>query len=60
MTDLTVNTIFFIGESVKRKITDSISKNLTDSDLESTVETKRFILLSSLFESAISQVEIRV
>ena len=26
---------FFIDESVKRQITDSISENLTDSDLES-------------------------
>ena len=26
---------FFTGESVKRQFTDSISKNLTDSDLES-------------------------
>ena len=30
---------FFTDESVKRQITDSISENLTDSDLES-----RFIL----------------
>ena len=29
--------IFFTDESVKRQITDSISENLTDSDLESTV-----------------------
>ena len=28
--------IFFTGESVKRQITDSISENLTDSDLKST------------------------
>ena len=28
---------FFTNESVKRQITDSISENLTDSDLESTV-----------------------
>ena len=27
---------FFTDESVKRQITDSISENLTDSDLEST------------------------
>ena len=27
--------IFFTNESVKRQITDSISENLTDSDLES-------------------------
>ena len=27
--------IFFTDESVKRQITDSISENLTDSDLES-------------------------
>ena len=28
---------FFTEESVKRQITDSISENLTDSDLESTI-----------------------
>ena len=36
LTDLTVENIFFTAESVKRQITDSISTNLTDSDLEST------------------------
>ena len=35
MTDLTVKNIVFTDESVKRQITDSISENLTDSDLES-------------------------
>ena len=35
LTDLTVKNIFFTDESVKRQITDSISLNLTDSDLES-------------------------
>ena len=29
--------IFFAGESVKKQTTDSISENLTDSDLESTL-----------------------
>ena len=37
LTDLTVKMIFFTDESVKRQITDSISENLTDSDLESTL-----------------------
>ena len=37
MTDLTVRNIVFTHESVKRQITDSISENLTDSDLESWV-----------------------
>ena len=36
LTDLTVKNIFFTGESVKIQITDSISKNLTNLDLEST------------------------
>ena len=35
LTDLTVKNIFFTDESVKGQITDSISENLTDSDLES-------------------------
>ena len=35
ITDFTVKNIVLIDESVKRKITDSISENLTDSDLES-------------------------
>ena len=30
--------MFFTDESVKRQITDSISENLTDSDLESNVK----------------------
>ena len=34
LTDLTVKNIFFTDESVKRQITDSISENLTDSDLD--------------------------
>ena len=37
LTDLTVKNIFFTDESVKRQITDSISENLTDSYLESTL-----------------------
>ena len=41
MTDLTVKNIFFTDELVKWQITDSISENLTDSDLES-----KFFLLS--------------
>ena len=32
---MTGKNIFFTDESVKRQITDSISENLTDSDLES-------------------------
>ena len=35
LTDLTVKKIIFTDESVKGKITDSMSENLTDSDLES-------------------------
>ena len=35
-TDLAVKNMLFTDESMKRQITDSISKNLTDSDLEST------------------------
>ena len=37
LTDLTVRN-FFADKSVKRHITDSISENLTDSDLESRVK----------------------
>ena len=37
LTDLTVKNIVSTDDSVKRQITDSISGNLTDSDLESTV-----------------------
>ena len=35
LTDLTVKNIVSTDDSVKRQITDSISENLTDSDLES-------------------------
>ena len=35
LTDLTVKNIIFTDESVKGQITDSISENLTDSNLES-------------------------
>ena len=44
LTDLTVKIIFFTDESVKRQITDSISENLTDSDLESmyTINSKKY------------------
>ena len=35
LTGLTVKKIIFTDESVKGQITDSISENLTDSDLES-------------------------
>ena len=35
LTHLTVENIFFTGESVKMQITDSINENLTNSDLES-------------------------
>ena len=34
LTDLTVKNILFTDESVKMQILDSISENLTDSDLE--------------------------
>ena len=36
LTDLTAENILFTGVSVKIQITDSISKNLTNSNLEST------------------------
>ena len=36
LTDLTVKNIVSTDDSVKRQITDSISENLTDSDLDST------------------------
>ena len=35
LTDLIVTEIIFTDKSVKEQITDSISENLTDSDLES-------------------------
>ena len=35
LTDLTVENILSTGVSVKMRITDSISENLTNSDLES-------------------------
>ena len=38
---------FLTGESVKRKITDLISKTLTDSDLEST-EKPKFTIFTKL------------
>ena len=38
LTDLTVKNILFADESVKRRITDSISENFTDSDLENLYE----------------------
>ena len=34
LTDLTVKNIFFADESVKRRITDSVSENLIDLDFE--------------------------
>ena len=37
LTALKVKNIFLTDESVKRKITDLTSENLTDSDLESTL-----------------------
>ena len=44
LTNLTVKYIFFAGESVKKQITDSISENLSDSDLESTWNIWRIIV----------------
>ena len=35
LTDLTVKNIVYTDDLVRRKITDSISEDLTDSDLES-------------------------
>ena len=37
LTDLTVENILFTGVSVKMQITDSISENLTNSGVESTL-----------------------
>ena len=51
LTDSTVKNIFSLDESVKRQITDSISENLTDSDLESrysTVISEHSALLSKI------------
>ena len=44
-------TYFFTDESVKRQITDSISENLTNSDLESTfsVEVTRYLIEITIF-----------
>ena len=39
-TDITVKNILSIGVSVKMQITDSISENLTNSDLERLVVVK--------------------
>ena len=41
---------FFTDESVKRKIIDSISENLTDSDLESMKASIDFTIHSMLIE----------
>ena len=38
--------IFFTYESVKRQITDSISENLTDSDLERNVRIGKYPILT--------------
>ena len=48
-TSLTAKNIVFTDESVKRQITDSISENLTDSDLE---RTKFYLIqVNHLFKS---------
>ena len=49
--------IFFIDESVKRQITDSISENLTDSDLESNTHVERitFCIWKKWTKQAISR-----
>ena len=44
LTDLTVKNIFVTADSVKWQITDLISENLTDSDLEST-STKQLVYI---------------
>ena len=41
LTDLIVENIISIGVTVKMLITDSISENLTNSDLESTISRSR-------------------
>ena len=40
---------FFTDESVKRQMTDSISENLTDSDLESTIDAYKFFRNDGIF-----------
>ena len=42
LTDLTVKNILFTDESVKKQITDSISENLTNSNLESEFKISQF------------------
>ena len=49
LSDLTVENILSTGVSVKMQITDSISKNLTNSDLESTVFFVRATCLHTRF-----------
>ena len=44
---MTVKNIFFTDESVERQTTDSISENLTDSDLESNITHVEVSLRSS-------------
>ena len=41
LTDLTVKNIVSTDDWMKRQITDSISENLTDSDLESTMMDRK-------------------
>ena len=48
LTDLTVKNIFFTDQSVKRQITDSISENLTDSDLESNLKIVKLRIANAI------------
>ena len=52
LTDLIVENILFTGVSVKMKITDSISENLTNSDSES-IESVFYRKYSLLFSGSI-------
>ena len=47
LTDLTVENILFTGVSMKMQITDSISENLTNSDLESGNSSEYFYHFST-------------
>ena len=52
LTDLTIENILFTGESVKMQITDSISENMTNSDIES---ISRFYIFMFEIEKKLSQ-----
>ena len=57
LTDLTVENILFTGVLVKMQITDSISENLTNSDLESDIVK---LIVSKLIFSTFSMESERI